>query len=56
MVLMTTEAVAKYLAVSVYTVRALIRKGDLKAIQINSEYRIDEEDLCEFIDRNRIGK
>lgn len=54
MALMTTEAAGEFLSVSVWTVRSLIKRGELRAVKIGSEFRIDEIDISEFIDRNRV--
>lgn len=54
MALMTTEAAGEYLSVSVWTVRSLIKRGELKAVKIGSEFRIDEVDMSDFVNRNRV--
>lgn len=53
MVLLTTGEVADHLAVTDRTVRSLIKSGSLPAIRIGAEYRIDEGDLIQFIQKNR---
>ena len=54
MALMTTEAAGEFLSVSVWTVRALIKRGELRAVKIGSEFRIDEADMSDFVNRNRV--
>jgi excisionase family DNA binding protein len=54
--LLTTGDVAERLSISAGTVRSLVRSGDLTAVKIGSEYRIDEEDLSAFIQKNRTRK
>ena len=54
MALMTTVAAGEFLSVSVWTVRSLIKRGELRAVKIGAEYRIDEADISAFIDRNRV--
>lgn len=53
MALLTTDAAGAYLAVSVRTVRDMIRRGDLPAVKIGNEYRIDEADISKFISANK---
>ncbi|MDD1723607.1 MAG: helix-turn-helix domain-containing protein [Methanospirillum sp.] len=52
---MTTDTAGAYLAVSVRTIRDMIRRGDLPAIRIGNEYRIDENDIEKYIARNKTG-
>lgn len=53
MILLTTDEVADRLRLHVTTIRGLIRDRRLIAVKIGNEYRITEEDLAEFIRRNR---
>lgn len=53
MILLTTDDVADRLRLQVTTVRGLIRDRRLIAVKIGNEYRITEEDLAEFIRKNR---
>lgn len=53
MILLTTDEVADRLRLQVTTIRGLIRDRRLIAVKIGNEYRITEEDLAEFIRRNR---
>lgn len=53
MALMTTEAAGEFLSVSVWTVRSLIKRGELRAVKIGAEYRIDEADISAFINKNK---
>lgn len=53
MALMTTEAAGEFLSVSVWTVRSLIKRGELRAVKIGSEYRIDEAEISAFINKNK---
>ena len=54
MALMTTAQAADFLAVKTSTVRSMIRIGSLPAVKLGSEYRIDEVDLNQFIEKNRV--
>ena len=54
MALLTTGEVAERLTVCPRTVRALIKSGNISAIRIGSEYRVDEADLNRFIEHSRI--
>lgn len=53
MSLMTTETAGGYLALSPKRIRELIKSGELPAVRIGREYRIDDEDLRDFILRNK---
>nr|WP_282447775.1 helix-turn-helix domain-containing protein [Micrococcus sp. JXJ CY 30] len=52
---MTLTDVAEVLNVSVSQVRALVRTGDLQAIQVGGrgQWRIEESWLDEFVERQR---
>jgi len=52
----TTEEVSEILHLHVKTVRDLIRKKKLNAIQIGSEYRISDDHLTEFIKNSEVRK
>jgi len=52
--LLTTDAAGQYLAVSKVTIRRMIARGDLPAIKIGTEYRIDEADIQALINRLKI--
>ncbi|MDD1728637.1 MAG: helix-turn-helix domain-containing protein [Methanospirillum sp.] len=56
MPLITTADAASILAVSRGTIRTLIKSGQLRAVRISSEYRIDEADLNRFIEVNKTGE
>lgn len=55
MVMLTVKDVANRLRISQTTVYRMIQSGDLKAIRIGAgfRFRIEEEALQQFIDRNR---
>lgn len=53
--LLTTSEVANLLSVSPSMIRSLVRSGEIQAVKIGSEYRIDEEELRKFIARNKTG-
>ena len=54
--LLTTDAAGQYLAVSKVTIRRMIARGDLPAIKIGTEYRIDEADILALINRLKIAE
>lgn len=51
----TVLDVAEMLNVHPRTIRLLIQKGELIAVKISSEYRVSDEDLQDFIKKNRTG-
>ena len=51
--LITTAKAAEILAVNPATIRSMIRAGVLPAVRILSEYRIDEQDICRYIEENK---
>ncbi len=53
--LLTVEKVAEILDVHIKTVRAYIADGELPAIKLKREYRIQRSDLDEFIKERRTG-
>lgn len=54
--ILTVEEVAGELRVSPRTVRGWIGSGDLIAIDVGREYRINRQDLDMFIEKRRTGK
>ena len=52
--MLTTKDVAERLNVTTRTVRNLIECGKLKAYKIMKDYRIEEKDLQEFIEKSKI--
>lgn len=50
--LMKTSQVAEMLSVSNRTVQNWCKSGTIKAVKVGSLYRISEEDLEEFLNRN----
>ena len=51
--LLTVEKVAEILDVHIKTVRSYIASGELPAIKLKREYRIQQSDLDEFIRERR---
>ena len=45
----TTTQVARILGVALPTVKRMIERGELRAIAIGNRYRINEEDLYDFL-------
>lgn len=54
--LLTVKQVADILGLHEQVVRRYIRKEMLPAIKINREYRVDEEDLNNWLEERKIGK
>lgn len=54
--LMTPTEVAKELKLNLLTVYKYIRSGDLGAIKLGRTYRVGEDDLEKFVDKNRVTK
>lgn len=52
----TIEEVAKILRVSEAKVRQLIQSGELRATTVGRQYRISEEALQEYIDKQTRSK
>ena len=52
MKLYTTEEVADILKMDTETTRRFIREGKITAYKVGSEWRVKEEDLVEFVERN----
>ena len=53
MSLMTVQQVAEELDMHPETIRRKIKAGDLKAYTTGRSYRISEEQLLEFLERNK---
>ena len=53
MALITTAQAADYLGVTPRTIRSMIKTRMIPAVRIVSEYRIDQEDLDQFIRENK---
>jgi excisionase family DNA binding protein len=53
--LLTPDEVADRLRVSIDTVRRYIRNGDMPAIKIGGQFRIEENELDCFILRQKIN-
>lgn len=52
---LTPKDVSSLLQVSVYTVRRWIKDGELPAYKVGRLWRIDEADLNQWLDRQRIS-
>lgn len=53
--MLTVKDVAKRLTVSDKTVKNWIKNGSLKAYKFGRSYKVDEIDLLEFINKNKIN-
>ena len=53
---LTTNEIAKDLKVAVKTVRNWINAGELAAIDVGGEYRINRKSYEDFINRRKIHK
>ena len=53
---MSLVDVSRRLEVSEKTVRRLVKSGDLPAMLIGQQYRIDSDDLQKFLERSRVTK
>lgn len=53
---LTVAQVADKLQVHVETVRIWIRSGELDAIDIGNEYRIETNDLNDFIQKRKLSR
>lgn len=51
--LLTVSEAAQYLRISERTIRAMIKRGDLKATKLGKAYRIKREDLTNVIDNKK---
>jgi putative molybdopterin biosynthesis protein len=47
----TVEEIAKMLKVSTETIRKLIARGEIKAKRIGKQYRVTQEALDEYLDK-----
>ena len=54
--MLTVSQVAEKLGYSTSQIRNLIREGKLKAYKFASSYRVNEDDLQEFINKSIIKK
>ena len=54
--MLTVDKVAKCLAVSENTVHNLIRGGELVAVKVGRQFRVEPQELERFITANRTGK
>ena len=50
--LLTVEETAEQLKLSAYTVREMIKRGDLKAIKLGKAYRVKRSTLQELINQS----
>jgi excisionase family DNA binding protein len=53
--LLTLRNAAAYLDVRVWTVRQLVRMGQLPHVQILNKFYVDRIDLDKFVERNKVG-
>src|SRR5437879_6254818 len=53
--LLTVRDVARLLAVHEDTVRALIRRGELRVVRLGRAVRVEQEELDALKDRNRVA-
>jgi excisionase family DNA binding protein len=53
--LLSIEAAADILSISKWTVRAYIRTGKLRAVRLGRRVLVEENELEQFIARNRIS-
>ncbi len=56
MALMTVKQVAEHLNVNPRTVLRLIERGDLRASKVSSRWRVDPDDLRDYIERQAAPK
>ena len=56
MAMLTVAEVAEKLGYSTSQIRNLIREGKLKGYKFESSYRVNEDDLQEFINKSIIKK
>lgn len=56
MAMLSVSEVAEKLGYSTSQIRNLIREGKLKGYKFASSYRVEEEDLKEFINKSIIKK
>ena len=53
--MLTVNEIAKNLNVSTRTVRLWIESGKLKAYRFGKDYRIEPNDLKEFVEKSRVS-
>ena len=53
---LSTQEIATKLRISVYRVRALIRKAELPGLYDGYTYRIPESELLRWMDAHKIGR
>jgi excisionase family DNA binding protein len=51
--LMTLQQIAKYLAVSIRSVRRLIDQGELKSLRVGHQLRVSPRDLESYLSKQR---
>ena len=51
----TTDEVANILKVHVKTIREMIKSGRLPAVKVGQEYRITDEQIREYVEKNKTG-
>jgi excisionase family DNA binding protein len=54
--LLTVEDVARILRLHIYTVRELLKTGELEGFKIGRQWKIKQEALRQFIDKQSQGK
>ncbi len=52
----TPTEVAEELKLNLLTIYKYIRSGDLSAVRFGRTYRVSEEDLERFIEKNKVNK
>jgi excisionase family DNA binding protein len=52
--LMTSDEVAALLKVDVVTIRRLVNRGELSAYRVGSEFRFTQDDLTDYLQRQRV--
>jgi len=50
--LLTVEETAEQLKLSAYTVRGMIKRGDIKAIKIGGQWRVKRSTLHELVNQS----
>lgn len=55
-ILLTPAEVAKNLKLNLLTIYKYIRSGKLGAIKLGRTYRVGEDDLEKFLNKNRVTK
>lgn len=54
--LLTPEEVAKFLKVSDFTVRDMLRRKELKGVKVRGQWRVRPEDLRAYVNRSQDNK